>query len=106
MNGPIDAQSLITLAVILLFKAGPILLALGAAFWILPRLPFGRALIRGAAGTGEHGERLLALESEIVRLRAEVAELQERQDFAERLQASDRPLSQRNLPGPQAITPH
>ncbi len=105
MNGLIGGDTFIALALMLVLKIGPVVLGVAAALWLLPRLPLGRALLGRAADSNDNGQRLLALEVEIARLREELAEVQERQDFSERLLSPDRPLPPRSEAGSPASTP-
>ena len=95
MAGPITGETFIALALMLALKITPIVLGIGATLWLLPRLRLGRGLLGRVSETTDQGERLLALEGEIARLREELTEVQERQDFAERLLSPDRPLQGR-----------
>ena len=107
MNGPIGGDTLLAVVLMLALKITPIVLGIGAALWLLPRLRVGRNLLGHAAEISDSGERLLALEGEIARLREELAEVQERQDFAERLLSPDRPLPPRSERSstPREVTP-
>ena len=79
----------------------PIWLSLAGVTWMISKGSIGEALsarLRGDAGAAELSHDALA---ELEDLRAQVAELQERQDFTERLLAQHR--EQRPLPiGEQA----
>ena len=107
MGGPFTGETVIGLALMLVLRVTPVLLGIGAALWLLPRLRLGRGLLGRVGETTDQGERLLALEGEIARLREELAEVQERQDFTERLLSPDRPLPpyDERPSTPRAITP-
>ena len=110
MGGGDVGTNILGLLFILLVKVAPVVLGLGAAIWLLPRTGIGRSLIGRAREGSDEGERLLLLESEVARLREELAEVQERQDFTERLLAPDRPLpmergADTRVPTPPEATP-
>ncbi len=75
------------------------LIFVGTAAFVFGRL--GIALVRlidrrgaGSASPGETDARLRAVEDECITLRRELAEVQERQDFAERVLLRDPTLAQ------------
>jgi hypothetical protein len=69
-------------------------------------LAFARMLERrGAASSPETDERLRTVEDECLALRRDIAELQERQDFAERALLQDPGRPREHLPE-RAVTPH
>ena len=103
-SGDVGAN-ILGLLFILVVKVAPVVLGLGAAIWLLPRTGVGRSLLGRARDGDDQGERLLLLESEVARLREELAEVQERQDFTERLIAPDRPLPMRSGSGARTPTP-
>ncbi|HYC32730.1 MAG TPA: hypothetical protein VEB59_10620 [Gemmatimonadales bacterium] len=72
-------------------------------------LALARRIERRPAGTPDHAEaeRLRAVEDECAQLRREVAELQERQDFTERLLARGAdPEGRPPAREPRVATPH
>jgi hypothetical protein len=77
----------------------PIWMAAAAATWLVLKGPVGKALgarISGEAGAAElQGETLAELDE----LRARVAELEERQDFSERLLAQSNAAPRLDRPG-------
>jgi cell division protein FtsB len=80
-------------------------LVTGRIGWSLARL-IDRRASRQPALTHDAAERIRTLEDEQMALRQEVAELQERQDFTERVLLREQrpPL---DLPAPeQVVTPH
>lgn len=76
----------------------PFVLIGGAAWWLLGRSEFGRSLTRRLQESGNDGESIAALASEMDQVKLQLAEVQERLDFAERLLA--RGESSRALPAP------
>ena len=85
-------NGLATMLVALLFMAGPWLVVGGIATFFVRRSSFWKAL-SARVRDGSDGERLASLEGEVAELRQALAEMQERQDFAERLlsQQTERP---------------
>jgi hypothetical protein len=71
-------------------------------------LALARRIERRPTGTAvaADGERLRAVEDECTQLRREVAELQERQDFTERLLAGGSSEARSSLREPRVTTPH
>ena len=65
----------------------------GGTLFLLSVSPVGRALAERIRGSGGHSEPDPELQADLDALRAEVSELHERMDFAERL------LAQRQEPG-------
>ena len=65
----------------------PYILIGGAAWWFLGRSEFGRSLTRRLQEPGNDGETVAALASEMDQVKLQLAEVQERLDFAERLLA-------------------
>ncbi len=105
MGGEFGIGTLAVIGFALLMKVVPIALVLGAGFWFLPRMRGGKSLFGGNSDNADHGERLLMLEGEVARLREELAEVQERQDFAERLLVPERPIAPRGDSPSRPITP-
>ena len=69
-------------------------------------LAFARMLERRVSGAGtETDERLRTVEDECLALRRDIAELQERQDFAERALLQDPARARESLPE-RVVTPH
>ena len=76
----------------------PIWLGVSAAAWMILRGPVGEALgarLRGPSASGQLGEEALA---ELDDLRSRLAELEERQDFSERLLARQGEATRAELP--------
>ncbi len=105
MFGQVGGDGVLLVALMLLLKITPVVLGIAAALWLLPRLKVGRSLLGNAGESNDQGERILLLENEVARLREEMAEVLERQDFAERLLTPDRPLPERRGSGPRTPTP-
>jgi hypothetical protein len=63
----------------------PWVLVAGAVIWLLPRTALGRGLMGRSERATEQAERIAYLEEEVAQLRSTVAELSERQDFADRV---------------------
>ena len=75
----------------LLIKTVPLLLALGAGVFLLRKTEVGRALVSRLRSSPAHDARVVELEQELDDVTQQLNELQERQDFAERLVAKDHP---------------
>jgi hypothetical protein len=80
-------------------------LVVGRIGWSLARL-IDRRAFRQPALTDDAAERIRTLEDEQLAIRQELAELQERQDFTERVQLRER-RPQLDIPPPErVVTPH
>ena len=82
--GNVGMEGIAGIFVALLFMAAPWLIIAGIVVLIARRSRLWKALTERVQEGGQ-GERIAALEGEVAELRLALAEMQERQDFAERV---------------------
>lgn len=80
MGGP---EGLAIISIMLLEIALPVAVLAGG-LWVFAKTPFGKAILQRLRGGQHDGELLRELANEVDALRAEMGEVQERLDFAER----------------------
>jgi hypothetical protein len=79
-------EAIVPILISLVVMASPWLILGTIAYVLVRRSPLWKALTERVRD-GDQGERLAALEGEVMELRQALAEMQERQDFAERMLA-------------------